>query len=133
MKKMNKNRIKSYLQKIDDICAGYIFGSFASNMERPSSDIDIAILLYNGSLDFQCKNNIILDLNEITGREVDCVELNKVTPVLQMQIIKNGQQLFCKDEKHVNEFTIEVIRNYVDLKKIRKPIEDRMKQVSIYG
>ena len=130
---MNENNIKSYLENIEDICAGYIYGSFASNMQRPTSDIDISILLSDGSLNFQQKNKIMLDLNEITGREVNCVELDKITPVLQMQIFKKGKLLFCKDEKRLNELKIEVIRNYLDLKKIRKPIEDRMKQVSIYG
>jgi len=130
---MNENKIKSYLENIEDICTGYIYGSFATNMERPTSDIDISILLYNGSPDFQRKNKIMLDLNEITGREVDCVELDKVSPVLQMQILKKGKLLFCKDEKRLNEVKIEAIRNYLDLKKIRKPIGDRMKKISIYG
>jgi len=130
---MNENNIKSYLENIEDICAGYIYGSFASNMQRPTSNIDISILLSDGSLNFQQKNKIMLDLNEITGREVNCVELDKITPVLQMQIFKKGKLLFCKDEKRLNELKIEVNRNYLDLKKIRKPIEDRMKKVSIYG
>lgn len=128
----NENKIKSYLENIEDICAGYIYGSFASNLERPTSDIDISVLLCDGSLNFKRKNKLILDLNEITGREVDCVELDKITPVLQMQIFKKGKLLFCKDEKRLNELKVEVIRNYLDLKKIRKPIEDQMKKVSIY-
>lgn len=133
MKKIDKNRIIAYLQDMQDINAGYIFGSFASQREGPTSDIDIAILLFAGPLSFQRKNNIILDLNEITEREVDCVELNEAAPVLQMQILKNGKLLFCKDKRHLNEFTIKVIRNYLDLKQIRKPIEDRLGRISLYG
>lgn len=132
MKNMIVKKIKVYLEKLDNISAAFIYGSFASHVERPASDIDIAILLYEGTLSFQKKNNIILDLNDLTGREVDCVEIDKSFPVLQMQIFKNGKLLFCKDEKQLRDLQVEVIRNYLDLKKNRKPIEDRLKKVSIY-
>ena len=130
---LNENEIKNYLESIDKICAAFIYGSFALNMQKPASDVDISLLLFNGRLDFNAKNEIILGLNKITGREVDCVELDKVGPVLQRQILKKGKLLFCKDRKQLNNLQIEVVRNYIDLKKVRKPIEDRLKDISIYG
>ncbi|MBC8344997.1 MAG: nucleotidyltransferase domain-containing protein [Candidatus Marinimicrobia bacterium] len=128
-----KKEIKDYLESNPIISTAIIFGSVAKNMQHQHSDIDIAVILNDGELSFQEKNNIILELNAITSREVDCIELDKVSPVLQMQVIKNGICLFCKDEHRLNNLKIEIIRNYLDLKKVRKPIEDRLKDVSIYG
>jgi predicted nucleotidyltransferase len=133
MKTIDTSKITTYLQNIGILDAAYLYGSFASQKETPSSDIDIAILLCDEQLDFHNKNNVILELNDMTGREVDCVELDKVSPILQMQIIKKGQLLFCKNEIQLNELKVKIIRQYIDLKKIRKPIEDRLKNVSIYG
>jgi len=110
-----------------------IYGSHAKGTEKPESDIDIAVFMGKGYLDYNGKSLMTLDLMKLLNRDIDIVSFSDVSCVLQMQIIKNGELISCRDRKMFNQFKLRAIQEYLDLKTIRKPIEDELKNVSIYG
>ncbi|MBN4080865.1 nucleotidyltransferase domain-containing protein [Caldithrix abyssi] len=128
-----EKKIRNYFQNKPNVIAVYIFGSFVMGNERYDSDIDIALLLDKGQLHFSEKSKMTLDLMQITDREIDLVSMNDVSSILQMQIFKKGKRLFCSDTNKLNQFQVQAVKTYLDLKRIRKPIEDQLKNVSIYG
>ncbi|MDN5332310.1 MAG: uncharacterized protein PWP45_1535 [Tepidanaerobacteraceae bacterium] len=78
------HRIKEQIEKVvnyarcnKNIIALYIFGSFGTEKERPTSDIDLAMLFRNNpSLSEELK--IESDISQIFGRDdIDIVNLNK--------------------------------------------------------
>jgi len=134
MNEVIKNQLISYFQSRDTIKAVFVYGSFASGGVKKSSDIDVAILTEEDDIiTFMDKSRMSLELEEITNRTIDLVSLNKVSSILQMQVLKKGKLLFCSDKALLTQFQVRVVREYIDLKRIRKPIEDQLKNVSVYG
>ena len=125
--------IRDYFSKVKNISIVYLFGSVAGANERTDSDIDIAVLSDRGKLSFEEKIKMITDLIQRTNREIDLIDLNDVSCILQMQVLKKGKLLICRDEKKRIQFQTRVVQSYLDLKKIRKPIEEQLKNVSLYG
>lgn len=89
------NLIKEILEKDNRIYVAYIFGSFNKKEFTEDSDIDIAIysdLSYNELLDYK----IILE--EKIGRDIDLVNIEKVYPAIQLQIMIRSEILFVNNE-----------------------------------
>jgi len=66
--------LKEELKKIKGINSVYVFGSYAQNKLSLESDIDILVIGDFDSLKFQ---KIILDIQKLTGREINSIELTK--------------------------------------------------------
>ena len=66
-------------------------------------------------------------------REVDLVTLNHASPILRMQFLKKGELLINNAPHQVNLFFIKTINEYFDLKQMRRPIEEHLREVTIYG
>jgi hypothetical protein len=131
---MNKiiSEIKKYLENREDVILAFVFGSAVNGKLIEESDIDIAIL-------FACKlfPSVLLDiidkLSTITGRGVDIVILNNSSPIIRMQVLKNGILLKKKDNKIYNEFFVRTVKEYDDLKHIRKEEEENILRGRIYA
>jgi predicted nucleotidyltransferase len=121
---MDKQKLIDALQSDGEISAAILFGSVALGQADQNSDIDIA-LLYNPKKDrkdldlFQIRQN----LSDLMGRDVDIVVLNDASPIVSMQAIKNGIPLFIRDKKVYQNFEIQLITDYADLKILREPFE----------
>jgi hypothetical protein len=50
-----------------------------------------------------------------------------------MQVLKNGVLIFKKDKRYFNQFYVETINQYDDLKQIRKKCEDGILKGRIYA
>ncbi|NQV15121.1 nucleotidyltransferase domain-containing protein [bacterium] len=127
------NKLKAYLSELPEINAAFIYGSFARGNENDHSDVDIAILTKEHRLGIDQKLRMIDELERICHRQVDLVTLTEVSSILKNQVLKNGELLVCKDRKALNHFRVRSILEYLDLKQTRLPIEEHLKQVSIYG
>jgi len=85
------------LSKEENIILAYIYGSTAREKEHPFSDIDIAILLKEPSIDKTIKIHSIL--TDSLGEKVDTLLLNLAPPILKYQVIKNGIRIISKNEE----------------------------------
>ena len=110
--------------KINVILA-FLFGSHASDNASFLSDVDIAVLFSSPPAIEE-----IHDLKDlITGAlktEVDIVDLHKVSPVIKMQVLKNGRLLINRNPRAYNDFYVTAVNEYDDLKRVRKEIERKI-------
>ena len=124
--------LKTFFKERHKILLAFLFGSFASNCSRPSSDVDIGIL-FETVPDIYVINGITEELSSILQREADLVVLNLASPVMKMQILKNGTLLYAIDKKYFHQFFADTVNEYDDLKRIRKNCEDSILKGRIYA
>ncbi len=103
----------------------WVFGSEAHGRARPDSDIDLAAL-------FRTRPQPLAvlgargDLEEILGREVDLVDLDRASPILAMQVLKHGRLLLDRDPRRRIAFVVRTRSLYEDLKILRRGSEKRL-------
>ncbi len=66
--------LKEKLNKLKGIDSVYIFGSYAKNRLSLESDIDVLIV---GDFDTLKVQKVILEIQKLTGREINSIELTK--------------------------------------------------------
>ena len=88
--------VTDYLQQRGDIKQAILFGSLAAGLERPDSDIDLAIEKKH-PLSAKEKAELIGELAVITGRAVDLIDLKTAGEPILGQILKYGKRLFGSD------------------------------------
>lgn len=114
-----------------DVMAIYIFGSYGTEFENEKSDIDIAVLLENNfpSDEYDLKvKDCILRLNIKYGREIDLINIRKVSTVFMYDIIMNGKLIFRIKDSKVDEFEMYVISKYQKLNEERADIINNIKK-----
>lgn len=122
---MNEQIVQTILTHIPQVQAVYLFGSYGTQDERPSSDVDIALLLLPkqakaaGSL---LLGELHLALAELLGKEVDLVNLRLVSTVFQKEIVMTGRQVFCADAYAAAEFEMLTLSYYQKLNEERREI-----------
>jgi len=103
----------------------YIFGSHGSEYERSDSDVDIALLLspsIAADLNAFDLSDCRLDLERGLSKEVDLLNLRRVSTVAQKEIIANGCLIYCADRNALDEFEMLVISYYQKLNEERHAI-----------
>lgn len=118
-------RIARFAAGRPSVLAAYLFGSALQQRLAVDSDIDVGLLFADppdlfGVFDLQD------ELTRILGRQTDLVCLNRASPILAMQVLKRGAIVFQRSERAVREFQVRTHFAYVDLKQVRKPIEEAL-------
>lgn len=75
-----------------DLCLVLVFGSVASGLSRPASDIDVAVLAKQPLLATQ-KIRLIEVIANSTGRAVDLIDLKTAGQPLLGEILRHGLRL----------------------------------------
>ncbi len=104
-----------------------LYGSRASGRSGPGSDVDLAMLFGEaprpGAFELARART---DLEAILGRDVDLVVLDEASPVLAMQVLRNGKVLVETDPDLLPIFTMQTTGAYFDLKRSRQPVEEAL-------
>lgn len=129
-----EDNIESQLKQIPGVAVAYLFGSHASGTANIRSDVDIAILFQREA----CPDKLALlqlksDLADALHSEVDLICLNTASPIMGMQVLKNGKEIVVHDSRTRDRFVMTLFTDYFDLKRIRKPMEDTILQRKLYG
>lgn len=124
--------LKEYFKDKDDVLLAFIFGSSVKDRLTKKSDIDIAVL-FKRMPDFKEVLRIADDLSELVKREIDIVILNNSSPIIRMQVLKNGVLVVNKDKAIYNDFFVRTIKEYDDLKHVRKESEENILRGRIYA
>lgn len=85
-----------------------LFGSYAKGTNHPDSDIDLAYFSEKQLTSYE-RFLVANDLAEMTGREVDLIDLKQINPVFMMRIFSQGTPLFIQNE---NEYIRQKMRAY---------------------
>ncbi len=88
-------KIKEYLEKYKDVQLALIYGSYAKGYEGMDSDLDIGVYLS----DEKKQNQIRLNLNKISEKDIDIVLLNNAPAVLTSSIFKTGLPIVIKNRR----------------------------------
>jgi len=110
-----------------------LFGSFAENRATEESDVDVAFLCDAKKI----PTGLILmawkeALSDKLKRAVDIVCLNTASPILGVQVMQNGKDIFVKDALAYDLYRARLLLEYAELKKVRKPMEDAILKRKYY-
>lgn len=117
----NEVIVTHILKAIPHVWAIYRFGSAGTPFERPDSDIDLAILVPN-PLDNLARWELAQSLAVSLNKDVDLVDLQRVSTVLRHQIVSHGQRIYCADRFTAEEFESRALSDYVRLNESRRQI-----------
>ncbi len=125
-------KLMQYFKHKDVASLVFIFGSIVSGHMTEQSDIDIAVLFSHKPQ----LNEILSTKDEVCtaiGREIDLVVLNDSSPVIRMQVLKNGKLIKNESNAMYNAFYVKTLKEYDDLKYIRNESEKNILKGRIYA
>jgi hypothetical protein len=126
------SEITRFFEDKNNVLLVFVFGSTAAGKATPLSDVDVAVL-FSDVPDAYEINDIRDDLAGRLKKEVDIAVLNGSSPILKMQVLKNGVLVFKKNAAGYNRFFVDTVNQYDDLKQTRKTIEDNILRGRIYA
>jgi uncharacterized protein len=111
----------------------YLFGTFGTDLERPDSDLDLALLL--PPTDAGKEINLAFgachdELVELTGRNVDLINLRKANTVFQNEIINEGTLIYSAGEAEIDAFEMKVMSAY---QKLNEERADILREIEVTG
>ncbi len=111
-----------------DVAAVYLFGSYVKRKERKSSDLDLGIL-HNTNIDplkiFESNLEFAVQLEEITGKTVDVVDLEKVNTYILHQMMLDKILILDKNSKRRIDFEVARRKEYFDRKNFYKTYHEQ--------
>jgi len=109
-----KKRIASICEAEPAIAAAYVFGSVARERAKPSSDIDVALLLNEKkTADFSVLD-FITTLEKQMESKADVVILNKADDTLKFEVRRKGRLVFERSEEYRKQFEVKSRKFYED-------------------
>jgi predicted nucleotidyltransferase len=130
MKTLQKE-LEEFALQHENFLLVFLFGSIARGFSTDESDVDIAIMFERVPDLFEL-NDLREQLSRCAGKEVDLITLNTASPIIKMQVLRYGL-LIKKDEREYNEFFVSTVREYSDLKYVRKEIEANLSKGRLYA
>jgi predicted nucleotidyltransferase len=94
-----QEKIAQYFENRQDIVAVYLFGSVAGGKVRPSSDVDIGIIVDEMKQDVLNRviSGTIVDLARILRKDIHPVIMNSASDELLKQIFSKGGCILVND------------------------------------
>ncbi len=125
--------ILDYFKRDSQIISVTLFGSFARKAETPQSDVDVGILWKRDHV--PDVDQLIArreDLSALLNKDVDLVCLNTASPIIGMQVYKNGKVLTVNDPREYAHYQMRLFVDYVELKELRAPMEKNILKRKYY-
>jgi predicted nucleotidyltransferase len=117
--------IQAILAHHPDTQAIYLFGTYGTEEEWPESDVDMAVLLppkeakQRGSFTM---SKLQVTLEQLLGKDVDLINLRRVSTVFQKEITMAERRIFCANDYAADEFEMLVLSFYQKLNEERAEI-----------
>ena len=112
-------RIGEVLSEFDDVCFGYVFGSFLGN--QGFKDVNVAIYVREKHdpyvlMKYSMGVARALESKVKPRLEFDVRDLNTAPVTFQYEVIRSGQLVFSRDNVRRVRFEAEVLSTYLDYK-----------------
>lgn len=128
------------IEKIFDrkgVLLAYVFGSVANENVGPLSDIDFAVYFKDSLSKGQRRElylDILNDLIEVLGDEIDLVTMNDASLLLNFNIIRSGEIVFKRSEDDRIHIESEIMRRNLDMEYYRERHADtKIKRIAQRG
>lgn len=129
-----ETELTGLLSGYPEIAFAYLFGSRVSGKATMNSDVDIALYFNEGQLPVMDQLLGLEDrMTSHLGQEVDILVLNSATPVIRMQVLKNGKRILENNRRAYIRFFIKTVNEYDCLKRVRQVNERNILKGRIYG
>lgn len=118
--------LKAYFPKYKEVLCVYLFGSIAVGKQRPSSDVDLAILFdfRVPESDYAQRQLTFMDeISRLLDRNVDVVVLNRTSSFLKFHVIQVGKRIYERSDRAEHHFEAYTIAEYLDFLPIQKRLE----------
>lgn len=106
----------------------YLFGSRANGSERADSDYDFAFLAPGHTLSGYALLQLRLNMSTLLDADVDLIDLQQASTVLQFQIVTKGHRFFSSDNLYCDEFDVFVYSSYQHLNEGQQEILQAIRQ-----
>ena len=126
-----KENLEKFSVQQENFLLVFLFGSFARGFGTDESDVDVAIM-FEKVPDFYELGDLKDQLSRCAGKEVDILTLNTASPIIRMQVLRYGL-LVKRDKRTYNDFFVSTFNQYIDLKYLRKEIEENLLKGRIYA
>ena len=126
-----QEELKRFFENKEDILLCFLFGSVTTGHFTKNSDIDIA-LYFSTHPSSEKIMEIYKRLSENLPFDIDIVVLNTASPIIRMQVLKNAIPVKI-DKRGYYEFYTRTIKDYDDLKFIRREQEKNIIKGRIYA
>jgi len=94
-------RLRGFLETRHEILEAYLFGSHATGLARPHSDVDVAVYLSRPDPPasvFGYVADLTAELMSALGMDrVDVIVLNEASPLLYHRVLRDGIRVFSRD------------------------------------
>ncbi len=111
----------------------FLFGSMIRGNTHSESDVDIAFICKQQHHGFQLFL-VAQELATLLHREVDLIDLQRASTVMQIQVIENGEILYDAYPKDTAMLKVKWMKEYARLNEERQCILDQIKESgTIYG
>jgi predicted nucleotidyltransferase len=121
-----RDRIRTRLEEVPGLVAGYLFGSHARGEARAKSDVDVAIWLEQAPRSFdEYPFDLAADLEQELGVRVDLVVLNGAPSDLVHRVLRDGELLVERDRSARIRFETRARSDYFDMLPIRNAYRRR--------
>ena len=96
----------------------YLFGSRADGAAATGSDIDIAVYISPDELEKQPLIDLEIEgyIEKVLKKEVDVVVMQRVSPILQHQVISRRERLFEANPERRAALEVISFKQYVDVR-----------------
>ena len=111
--------MRRVLGACDDVRLAYVFGSVARGQPRPRSDVDVAVLFATPP-SFKAIDQLTAELERVTRRRVDLVDLRRAPPLLAHEVVSAGRLLVARDEGERVDFETRVVLRFLDTAHLRR-------------
>jgi uncharacterized protein len=133
MDKLHTQIVDLLCKQLQGVIAIYAFGSWETAHQRPTSDIDLAVLLRR-SMDSVQLWEVAQSIAKLSGKDVDLVDLLRASTIMRAQVISTGKRLYVSDRPSSEQFEDQVYSAYVRFNEERKCIlEDIKQRGTVYG
>ena len=112
MRNDNLNNLLALAKKDKEIVAVLLFGSHARGYARPTSDIDVCLILGHEKDSFRKR----LEYSTV-GNNIDVQIFQALPMYIKIRVLREGKILFCKDEDFLYKIAIETIKDFEQYKK----------------
>ena len=116
------DRVSVLLGERVGLDALYVYGSEAAERARSDSDVDIAVLPTSRPAPLEVLS-LRAELEGLLGRDVDLVVLDNASPILAMQIVRQGRRVVDNNPTRTADFEARLYSRYADLKRVRAASE----------